>query len=147
MAVLVFAISGAAWADHHRTPPGPPLRISDVSPDGGTTGVSTAANHIITIYFDKEMNTDTLFFEGNIKLKKLGARRAVSFFVQGYNHVEDKYEAQTAGPLKPNTTYKVIVDGGLDGVRSADGGKLGGVDDASATFKKGNVVWTFKTAP
>ena len=145
MAVVLFAVAGAAWADHHNTPPGPPLRITDVSPDGGTTGVSTTPT--ITIIFDKQMEFDTL--NDNVKLKKAGSRKAIGFLTSISTFVPEghKYERDTIKALKPNTTYKVIVDGGLDGVRSLEAGKLGGVDDSSATFRNGNVVWTFKTAP
>jgi len=46
-----------------------------------------------------------------------------------------------AGSLKPGTRYRVIVDG----VRGADGSKLGGVDDPTARFRDGKVVWSSTT--
>jgi hypothetical protein len=143
MAVLLFAMAGVAWADHHRTPPGPPLRITDVAPDGGSTGVSTSPQVIVD--FDMEMNLDTL--NENVKVKRVGARRALATTGGLYTHDPDTFEVFLANPLEPNTSYKVIVDGGLDGVRSVDGGKLGGVDDPSARFRDGKVFWTFTTAP
>jgi Bacterial Ig-like domain len=138
MAALMLAMAGAAWAAV--TPP--PLRITDVSPDGGSTGVSTTANPVFTIFFDKDMDSNSVF--ENVKLKKAGARRAIDMSLT-YYFVEKKVEGTPYVPLKPNTTYKVIVDGGRDGVRSVDGGKLGGVDDPSARFRDGKVYWSFKT--
>ena len=138
MAALMLAMAGAAWAAV--TPP--PLRITDVSPDGGSTGISTTANPVFTIFFDKDMDSNSVF--ENVKLKKAGARKAIDMSLT-YYFVEKKVEGTPYVPLKPNTTYKVIVDGGRDGVRSVDGGKLGGVDDPSARFRDGKVYWSFKT--
>lgn len=115
-------------------------RITDVSPDGGSTGVPI--NGGFTVDFDKDMGVDTVF--ENIKLKKQGARKAVPM-AQAYFFADDTYTGTPYQPLKPNTVYKVIVDGGKDGVRGIDGSKLGGVDDASARFTDGNVVWGFRT--
>jgi hypothetical protein len=48
-------------------------------------------------------------------------------------------------PLADGRTYKALVVGGKSGVKGEDGSKLGGVNDPSATFKKGKVFWIFTT--
>lgn len=144
-ALLATLAVSSAWA----TNSGPeaqavtPARITDVSPDGGSTGVPT--NTSIFVDFDTDMSTSTVF--RNIKLKKKGARKAVRMTVQVYTFADDTWQGFPENPLKPNTLYKVVVDGGKDGVRGENGAKLGGVDDPSARFRDGNVVWGFRTAP
>lgn len=118
------------------------MRITDVSPDGGSTGIPR--DTMIVVDFDSDMNTETVY--PNIKLKKKGARKAVPMQFSTYVSADDTWTGYPAKLLQVDTVYQVIVDGGRDGVRSVDGAKLGGVDDPSARFKDGNVLWSFRTA-
>jgi hypothetical protein len=142
MAALILAMAGVAWA----ADPGPgaqgasAVRITDVSPDGGSTGVPR--DTIIVVDFDSDMKANTVY--PNITLKKKGARKAVPN-LSTYTP-DDVYTGYPQKRLQADTVYQVIVDGGRDGVRAKDGGKLGGVDDPSARFKDGNVIWSFRTA-
>lgn len=118
-----------------------PLRITDVYPDGGSTGVPTDTT--IFVDFDTRMNTDTIFQD--IKLREKGARRALGL-PDVYTFADDTWTGYPHKALQPDTVYQVVVYGGRDGVRGEHGSKLGGVDDQSARFKDGNVLWSFRTA-
>lgn len=115
-----------------------PLRITDVSPDGGTNSVPS--NTSIVVVFDGQADVDSAF--RSFKVKKAGSKKAIS---GTYVFATNLLKLFPSAPLEPNTTYKATVKGGKKGVRSADGGTLDGVDDPSATFKNGNVSWTFTT--
>lgn len=60
--------------------------------------------------------------------------------------VPDVWEGFPEKDLRPDTVYQVVAGGRQDGVRGTDGGKLGGMDDPTARFKDGNVIWSFRTA-
>lgn len=143
MATLTAAMTGPAMAAG--ADPGAqavaPLRITDVSPDGGSTGVP--GDTTIFVDFDTRMDTDTVFRD--IRLKKKGARRAVGV-TDVYTFADDTWTGFPHKALQPDTVYQVVVEGGRDGVRGENGSKLGGVDDPSARFRDGDVVWTFRTA-
>ena len=89
-----------------------------------------------------QANDDSAF--NNFKVKKAGSNKAVDG-TMSYFFGDNSLTLFPDAPLEPNTTYKAVVKGGKHGVKSADGGKLSGVDDPSATFKNGNVSWTFTT--
>lgn len=118
-----------------------PARITDVAPDGGSTGVPVDAT--IFVDFDSRMDTDTVFRD--IRLKKKGVRRAVGV-TDVYTFASDTWAGFPHKPLQPDTVYQVVVEGGRYGVRGENGSKLGGVDDPSARFRYGDVVWSFRTA-
>ena len=143
MAALAVAMAGTAMADG--AGPGAqavtPARVTDVSPDGGSLGVPTDTT--ILVDFDTRMDTDTVFRD--IRLKKKGARRAVGV-TDVYTFASDTWAGFPHKVLQPDTVYQVIVEGGRDGVRGENGSKLGGVDDPSARFRDGDVVWSFRTA-
>ena len=143
-AVAVFAAATAGAAMAADAGPGAqavaPARITDVAPDGGSTGVPVDAT--ISVDFDSRMDTDTVFRD--IRLKKKGARRAVGV-TDVYTFASDTWAGFPHKPLQP-AVYQVVVEGGRYGVRGENGGKLGGVDDPSARFRVGDVVWSFRTA-
>ena len=142
VAVFAAAMTGTAADAGPGTQAVAPARITDVAPDGGSTGVPV--DQTIFVDFDSRMDTDTVFRE--IKLKKKGARRAVGV-TDVYNFAGDTWAGFPHANLKPDTVYQVVVEGGRDGVRGENGSKLGGVDDPSARFRDGDVVWSFRTAP
>lgn len=88
---------GAALA----APVGPqgvaPFTITDVTPDGGTTGFPT--NGEPTIIFSRAVGIDTLFEAGNVVVKKVGARYQV--IVKGG---KDGVHATDGGKLAASTT-------------------------------------------
>lgn len=133
-AVLAVPAAGVALA-------ATPLRIADVAPDGGSTGMPT--NTTISVDFASPVDSSTL--DENIKLKRKGARKAV-FLLGSYDAPNETFTGFPRNPLRPGTVYQVIVDGGRDGVRGDDGGRLGGVADPSARRVDGDVVWSFRTA-
>jgi hypothetical protein len=143
MAALTVALAGTAMAAD--AGPGAqavaPLRITDVSPESGSLGVPMDTT--IFVDFDTRMDTDTVFRD--IKLKKKGARKAVCV-TDVYMFADDTWTGFPHEALQPDTVYQVIVEGGRDGVRGENGSKLGGVDDPSARFRDGDVVWSFRTA-
>lgn len=142
-AVLAVAMGGAASAADAPDPRAvPSVRVTDVAPDRALAGVPRDTS--ILVDFQSDITTDTVF-ANNIKLKKKGARKAVPMF-GSYTYASDVFEGYPERILQPDTIYQVVVDGGADGVRSVDGGKLGGVENPSARFKDGNVVWSFRTA-
>jgi hypothetical protein len=144
MAALILAMAGVAWAadpDPGAQGVASAVRITDVSPEGGSTDVPR--DTIIVVDFDSDMKVNTVY--PNITLKKKGARKAVPK-LSTYTSADDVYTGYPQKRLQPDTVYQVIVDGGRDGVRTKDGGKLGGVDDPNARFKDGNVIWSFRTA-
>jgi hypothetical protein len=143
MAALMVVMAGVAKA----ADTGPvaqavaPLRITDVHPDGGSTGVPTDTT--IFVDFNMRMDTDTVFQD--IKLRRKGASKVLGV-TDVYMFADDTWTGYPHKALQPDTVYQVIVFGGRDGVRGEDGSKLGGVDDPSARFRDGNVVWSFRTA-
>jgi hypothetical protein len=142
-AALMVTMAGASAAAV--TGPGAravtPLRVTDVNPDGGSTGVPTDA--AIFVDFDTRMDSDTVF--ENIALRKKGSRRGLGV-TDVYNFPDDTWAGYPHKALQPDTVYQVVVRGGRDGVRGEDGNRLGGVDDASARFRDGDVIWSFRTA-
>ena len=143
MAALTVAVAGTAMAADADSGAQAvaPVRITDVAPDGGSLGVPTDTT--ILVDFDTRMDTDTVFRD--IRLKKKGARRAVGV-TDVYTFASDTWAGFPHKALQPDTVYQVIVEGGRDGVRGENGSKLGGVDDPSARFRDGDVVWSFRTA-
>lgn len=144
MAALMLAVAGVAWAagsDAGSQGAASAVRITNVSPDGRSTGITR--DEIIVVDFDSDMKINTL--HPNITLKKQGTSTAVPMF-STYVAADDTWTGYPQKRLQPDTVYKVVVEGGRDGVRSKDGGKLRGVDDPSAGFKDGNVLWFFRTA-
>lgn len=138
-AVLAVAMGGAASAADAPDSRGVPLvplvpsvRITDVAPEPVLGGVPRDTS--ILVDFQSDITTDSVF-ANNIKLKKKGARKAVPMF-GSYTYASDVFEGYPENILQPDTAYQVIVDGG----------KLGRVDDPTARFKDGNVVWGFRTA-
>lgn len=74
MVALTATMTGTAAADAGAGAQAvAPARITDVAPDGGSTGVPRETT--IFVDFDMNMDTDTVFRD--IRLKKKGARRAV----------------------------------------------------------------------
>jgi hypothetical protein len=142
-AALMVTMAGAIAAAE--TNPGAravtPLRITGVDPDGGSTGVPTDTT--IFVDFDTRMDTDTVFQD--IELRKKGSRKALGV-TDVYTFADDTWTGFPHKALQPDTVYQVVVRGGRDGVRGEDGSRLGGVDDPSARFRDGDVVWTFRTA-
>jgi len=118
-----------------------PLRITDVNPDGGSTGVPTDTT--LFVDFDTRMDTDTVFQD--IELRKKGSRRVLGV-TDVYTFADDTWTGYPHKALQPDTVYQVVVRGGRDGVRGEDGSRLGGVDDPSARFRDGDVIWSFRTA-
>ncbi len=143
MAALTVAVAGTAMAADAGSGAQAvtPLRITDVSPNGGSLGVPTDTT--LFVDFDTRMDTDTVFQD--VKLKKKGARKAVGV-TDVYTFADDTWTGFPHKALQPDTVYQVIVEGGQDGVRGENGSKLGGVDDPSARFRDGDVVWSFRTA-
>ncbi len=143
MAALTAAIPGTATAADAGAGVQAlaPARITDVAPDGASSGVPV--DQTISVDFDTRMDTDTVFRD--IRLKKKGARRALGV-TDVYTFASDTWAGFPHKPLQPDTVYQVVVEGGRDGVRGENGSKLGGVDDPSARFRDGDVVWSFRTA-
>lgn len=142
MVALTATMTGTAAADAGAGAQAvAPARITDVAPDGGSTGVPRDTT--IFVDFDTDMDTDTVFRD--IRLKKKGARRAVGV-TDVYMFADDTWTGFPHKSLQPDTVYQVVVEGGRDGVRGENGSKLGGVDDPSARFRDGDVVWSFRTA-
>lgn len=143
MGALMFAMAGGAVAAD--TGPGvqavAPLRITDVQPNGGSSGVPT--DPTLFIDFDTRMDTDTVFRD--IELRKKGSRKVLGV-TDVYTFADDTWTGYPHNALQPDTVYQVVVHGGRTGVRGENGSKLGGVDDPSARFRDGDVVWTFRTA-
>lgn len=143
MTAATLMAAGATVAAEARSgaPAVAPLRITDVAPDGGTLGVPTDA--AIFVDFDTRMNTDTVFQD--IELRKKGSRKVLGV-TDIYHFADDTWAGYPHRVLQPDTVYQVIVRGGRDGVRGENGSRLGGVDDPSARFKDGDVVFSFRTA-
>lgn len=141
MAALTATMPGTATAADAGAQAVAPARVSDIAPDGGSGAVPV--DQTIYVDFDTRMDTDTVFRD--IRLKKKGARRALGV-TDVYTFASDTWAGFPHKPLQPDTVYQVIVEGGRDGVRGENGSKLGGVDDPSARFRDGDVVWSFRTA-
>jgi hypothetical protein len=71
-----------------------------------------------------------------ILLQLQGGPRARRYPSSPPTFPDDIYRGYPQRPLKPDTSYQVVVEGG----------KLGGTDDLTARFKYGNADWSFRTA-
>jgi Big-like domain-containing protein len=97
----------------------------------------------LTADFDTDMNESTVT-DKTFYLKKPGSK-AVIPAAGTFDPGPDIATPNPDADLDPGTTYTAYVKGGKKGVKSADGQKLGGTADPTATFKKGKVSWTFTT--
>jgi hypothetical protein len=141
LAGAVVLLTGSTSAEAQPTPT--PLRITDVFPDGGSVGVPTDTRPSVT--FDRRADFIRASRRKSFKLHKDGSKKAVPSHLAYYFN-EERLELVPEDALEPNTTYKATIEGkGKNGIRSLEGGKLGGVDDPSATFEDGKVSWTFTT--
>ena len=117
----------------------PVVKVTDVFPDGGSTVEFFDTN--VTASFERDMDASTIN-DKTFKLKNLSSGKLVPAQVT--------YDPATKqATLDPDFSldlrkYKAIIVGGRNGVKAADDGKLGGVSDPSARFKRGKVGWTFE---
>lgn len=145
-AALALASGGAAGAVP-AVPQGAaaePLVVTDVRPDGGSTGFPLDTS--VFVHFDRGLDSSTL--RGNASIKRVGAPKPMSASL-GYLP-----PSSISGPivvlnptndLRPGTRYQVTLSGGKDGIRAEDTGRLGYVTDASARFENRRVTWSFTT--
>jgi len=133
--VAAMLMTAPAWA-------AATVFVSDVSPDGGATGVAADGN--VTAQFGKAMKAGTIkgstFF-----LKKQGSTTTIP--------AQLSYSATTnTATLNPNSnlaagaTYKATIKGGSTGVKALNGDRLAGTTDSTATFANNKVTWSFTVA-
>ena len=116
--------------------------VSDVSPDGGATGV--AADSDITAAFSKAMKARTIK-ASTFYLREEGSSTSIPAAVS-YSSDSKTATLDPNGTLEADSTYNATIKGGKRGVRALDGAKLGGTSDSTATFANRKVTWSFSVA-
>lgn len=151
VALLMLALGGAALAtdggtDAGATPQGvAPFSLTDVTPDGGET--SAAVDGGVTVDFNRPIRISTLT-DGSARIREVGTSKWRNFRSAEYDESTGTVLLfAPGGALQPDTAYQVAIYGGKTGVRAQDGSRLAGVDDPTARFRDGRVVWGFRTAP
>ena len=153
-AAVVALLATGGLASAQKAPSGTavtktPLKVLDVSPEGGSRDVPTDTDFVVTFNDPPGLDTNTIDTERNLIFKRKGAKRSISFGWSIDLSVAKPFEKLyifPTNPLKPETTYQIILKGGKNGLKSRDGGQLGKPTDPSVQFKNGNVIWTFRTA-
>src|SRR3712207_5231069 len=78
-------------------------------------------------------------------LNRGGSSAAIPATVS-YSRTSKTAKLNPRGNLEAGARYTAVVEGGKNGVRASDGGKLGGTRDGTATFAGGKVTWSFTVA-
>jgi len=125
----------------------PGVTITDVSPDGGTTGAPPSTN--VTVVMDEAMACS--LDNRNFYLKKLGARRRVQATVtsgQMTSTLDPLNDLKMGARYKATIALTRVSGPGWYFKSSACQAQFGSISDPSATFnsESGKITWTFQTA-
>jgi hypothetical protein len=115
--------------------------VTDVSPDGSSANVVASSN--VTATFNIRMAKSTINNK-TFYLKQEGSSAVVPAKVT-YSGTTKTATLNPNNDLAHGETYTAYVKGGRTGVKGTGGQKLGGTNDATATFLNAKVSWTFTT--
>jgi hypothetical protein len=116
--------------------------VTDVSPDGSSANVVASSN--VTANFNIRMAKSTINNK-TFYLKQEGSSAVVPAKVT-YSGTTKTATLNPNNDLAHGETYTAYVKGGRTGVKGTGGQKLGGTNDATATFLNAKVSWTFTVA-
>jgi hypothetical protein len=116
--------------------------VTDVSPDGSSANVVASSN--VTATFNIRMAKSTINNK-TFYLKQEGSSAVVPAKVT-YSGTTKTATLNPNNDLAHGETYTAYVKGGRTGVKGTGGQKLGGTNDATATFLNAKVSWTFTVA-
>jgi hypothetical protein len=120
------------------------LRLTNVSPQGGATGVSTTTT--VRATFNKPLDPATIESpSNNFKLKDKATNAIVPATVEVSSNDPNSAKLKPTSPLSANHSYKAIIVAGNSGVTSTTGDELTSVNTSKGIkFNGTQAEWSFK---
>lgn len=120
------------------------LRLTNVSPQGGATGVSTTTT--VRATFNKPLDPATIESpSNNFKLKDKATNAIVPATVVVSSNDPNSAKLKPTSPLSANHSYKTIIVAGNSGVTSTTGDELTSVNTSKGIkFNGTQAEWSFK---
>jgi hypothetical protein len=120
------------------------LRLTNVSPQGGATGVSTTTT--VRATFNKPLDPATIESpSNNFKLKDKATNAIVPATVVVSSNDPNTAKLKPTSPLSANHSYKAIIVAGNSGVTSTTGDELTSVNTSKGIkFNGTQAEWSFK---
>jgi hypothetical protein len=120
------------------------LRLTNVSPQGGATGVSTTTT--VRATFNKPLDPATIESpSNNFKLKDKATNAIVPATVVVSSNDPNSAKLKPTSPLSANHTYKASIEAGNSGVTSTTGDELTSVNTSKGIkFNGTQAEWSFK---
>jgi hypothetical protein len=120
------------------------LRLTNVSPQGGATGVSKTTT--VRATFNKPLDPATIESpSNNFKLKDKATNAIVPATVEVSSNDPNSAKLKPTSPLSANHSYKAIIVAGNSGVTSTTGDELTSVNTSKGIkFNGTQAEWSFK---
>jgi hypothetical protein len=120
------------------------LRITNVSPQGGATGVSK--NTTVRATFNQTLDPTTIESpSNNFKLKDKVTSAIVPATVVVSSNDPNTAKLRPTSPLSAHHSYKAVIVAGTSGVKSDDGDELTSVNTSKGiNFDGTQAEWSFK---